>query len=83
MSAPPESSHCRQVSGYGGAPTWPPTGEMGSHRGYFKKGGGVFPGGPVVKTPCPHCRGTGSIPGRGTKIPHAARHGKKKKALKN
>ena len=30
-----------------------------------------FPGGPMVKTPCFHCRGRGSIPGRGTKIPHA------------
>lgn len=30
----------------------------------------VFPGGPVVKTLCFHCRGTGSIPGQGTKIPH-------------
>ena len=31
-----------------------------------------FPAGPVVKTPCLHCRGQGSIPGRGAKIPHAA-----------
>ena len=29
-----------------------------------------FPGGPVVKTLCFHCSGHGSIPGRGTKIPH-------------
>ena len=36
---------------------------------------GDFPGGPVVKTPCFHCRGAGdvgSFPGWGTKIPHAA-----------
>ena len=33
---------------------------------------GDFPGGPVVKNP-PSCAGdAGSIPGRGTKIPHAA-----------
>jgi len=34
-----------------------------------------FPGGPVGKTPCFHCRGAGdvgSFPGWGTKIPHAA-----------
>ena len=30
-----------------------------------------FPGNPVVGTPCFHCRSTGSIPGLGTKIPHA------------
>ena len=29
-----------------------------------------FPGGPVGKTPHFHCRGTGSIPGQGTKISH-------------
>ena len=29
-----------------------------------------FPGGPVVKTLHFHCRGQGSIPGWGTKIPH-------------
>ena len=28
-----------------------------------------FPGGPVVKTLCFRCRGTGSIPGQGTEIP--------------
>ena len=39
-----------------------------------------FPGGLVVKTLCFHCRGgTGSIPGRGTKIPQAARRGQKVK----
>ena len=31
-----------------------------------------FPGGPVVKTPCFHCRGRGFIPGPGTNIPHAS-----------
>ena len=31
-----------------------------------------FPGSPVVKAVCVHCRGSvGSIPGRGTKIPPA------------
>ena len=28
-----------------------------------------FHGGSVVKPLCSHCRGTGSIPGQGTKIP--------------
>ena len=43
-----------------------------------------FPGGPVVKTLRFHCRGTGLIPGQGTKIPHATWCGpKKKKKLKN
>ena len=32
-----------------------------------------FPGGPVFMTLCSQCRGTGSIPGRGTKISRAAR----------
>ena len=31
-----------------------------------------FPGGPVVKNPPSNAGDTGSIPGRGTKIPHAA-----------
>ena len=30
-----------------------------------------FPHGPVVETLCFHCRVVGSIPGEGTKIPHA------------
>ena len=30
-----------------------------------------FPGCSVVKNPCFHCKGTGSISGWGTKIPHA------------
>ena len=30
-----------------------------------------FPGGPVVRTQCFHCGDPGSIPGQGTKIPHA------------
>ena len=37
-----------------------------------------FPGGPVLETPCFHCRGHGSIPGQGTKVPHAARPKKDK-----
>ena len=32
-----------------------------------------FPGGPVVRNPPCNAGDTGSIPGRGTKIPHAAR----------
>ena len=31
-----------------------------------------FPGGPVIKNPPSDARDVGSIPGRGTKIPHAA-----------
>lgn len=30
-----------------------------------------FPGGPMVRTVCLHCRGTGSILHWGTKIPYA------------
>jgi len=33
-----------------------------------------FPGSPVVKTPCFYFKGTGSIPGWGTKILHATWH---------
>ena len=40
---------------------------------------GDFPGGPVVKTLGFHCRGISSIPGRGTKTPHAVWPKKKKK----
>ena len=36
-----------------------------------------FPGTPLIKTPCFHCRGMSSIPGPGTKIPHATRYGQK------
>ena len=32
-------------------------------------------GGPVVRTPCFHTGDTGSVPGQGTKIPHAEQHG--------
>ena len=37
-----------------------------------------FPGGLVVKTWHFHCRGSGSIPDQGTKIPQATGHNKKK-----
>ena len=36
-----------------------------------------FPGSPVVKTPPSNAEGTGSIPGRGAKIPHASKVKKK------
>ena len=40
---------------------------------------GDFPGSPVAKIPRFYCRvGAGSIPGRGTKIPHAVWHGQTK-----
>ena len=42
-----------------------------------------FPGGPVVKTPCFHCRGSGAIPDRGTTIPHATLHSQKEKRKKD
>ena len=41
-----------------------------------------FPGGPVVTTPCFHCRGVGLIPGQGTRNLHAACMAKKKKKEK-
>lgn len=37
-----------------------------------------FPGCPVVKTPCFHCRGAG-VPGWGTKILHTVWHSQKNK----
>ena len=36
-----------------------------------------FPGGPVVKTPPSSAWGVGSIPGLGTKIPHAVQRSQK------
>ena len=41
-----------------------------------------FPGSLVVRTRCFHCRGPGSIPGRGIKIPQATWCGQKKKKKK-
>ena len=38
-----------------------------------------FPGGPVVRIWHFHCWGPGSIPGQGTKISQATRHGQKNK----
>ena len=40
---------------------------------------GDFPGSPVVQTLCFQCKGLGSIPVQGTKIPHAMRCGPRKK----
>ena len=40
---------------------------------------GEFLGGLVSRIPGSHCRGPGSIPGRGTEIPQAVQRGKKKK----
>ena len=40
-----------------------------------------FPGSPVVKTPHFTAGGTGSIPGQGTKIPHAVWRGQKKQSV--
>ena len=36
----------------------------------------------MVRTRHFHCQGPGSIPGRGTKIPKAAKHGQKIKKIK-
>ena len=36
----------------------------------------------MVRAPRFHCRGLGSIPGRGTKIPQAAQRGQKEKQNK-
>ena len=38
----------------------------------IKNASGDLPGGPVIKNPPSNAGDTGSIPGRGTKIPHAA-----------
>ena len=45
-----------------------------SIKSQLKKRQGDFPGGPVVKKPPCNAGGEDSIPGRGTKIPHAAGH---------
>ena len=45
---------------------------MGSLSFPLKNNIGDFPGGPVVKNTPSNAGDTGSIPGRGTKIPHAA-----------
>ena len=37
-----------------------------------------FPGGPVVKTPSFHCRGTGSFADQGSKLPQATWHSQNK-----
>ena len=39
------------------------------YRERFKKLAWEFPGGPVIRTWYFHCRGLGSIPGQGTKVP--------------
>lgn len=36
-----------------------------------------FPGSPACRTPCCHCRGTGSTPGQGSKTPQNVRHSQK------
>ena len=41
---------------------------------HIKEWLGDFPGGPVVKNPPSNAGDVGSIPGRGTKIPHATGH---------
>ena len=39
-------------------------------------------GGPGAKMPCFQCRGPGSIPGQGIRIPHAMGHGQKEEKEK-
>ena len=46
-------------------------GERGECKSWLKLSIWDFPGGPVAKTLCSQCRGHGSIPGQGTKIPYA------------
>ena len=46
---------------------------------YFKCVSSGFPGSPMVKICTFNAGGMGSIPGQGTKIPHASWHGQKKK----
>ena len=48
-------------------------------KGKDEKGGGGFLGSPVVKTLPSSAGGIGSIPGRGTKIPHALTKKQKRK----
>ena len=48
---------------------------------YNKKFKEELPGGPVVRTRCFHCQGSGPIPGQGTKIPHASQFGQIKKKV--
>ena len=43
---------------------------------------GEFPGDPVIRTPCVHCPGPGSIPGLGTKILQVMQYGQKNKKKK-
>ena len=43
-----------------------------THRGETKTLLGNFPGGPVARTSPSNAGGVGSIPGRGTKTPHAS-----------
>ena len=49
-----------------------PTDHYGNQRGNQKIPRGDFPGGPVVKNLPSNAGDVGSIPGWGTKIPHAA-----------
>ena len=49
---------------------------------WVQKGLWDFPGGPVVKTLRFQCRGMGSIPGQGTKIPHSVQCSQKTKKIK-
>ena len=48
----------------------------------IKKGAGNFYGGPVVRNPPCDAGDIGSIPGPGTKIPHAVVHGVAKRQTK-
>ena len=48
---------------------------------YNKQKNRDIPGEPAVNTPRFHWRGTGSIPGQGTKIPHAVQCKQTKKLI--
>ena len=44
---------------------------------------GEFPGGPVIRSPCSHCRGPRFNPGRGTRVSQASQRGEAKKKKKD
>ena len=50
-----------------------------THRSHLNCLYGEFPGSPAVRTQCSHCWGPGSIPGQGTRIPWAMKHGQREK----
>ena len=66
-----------EISSFSHHPTSTPKLRLVQHpaEGSIRKPGWAFPDGPAWKTPCFTAGGMSSIPGQGTKIPHAAFHG--------